>query len=154
MNAIINARIYDYETYIENGYLLFDEKIVEVGEMKNFKNKSFDKVEDFHGDLLMPTFVCAHSHIYSIFARGLALPFNPKNFQDIKIIEQEFSVLPIRPAFRKYAESRNLLRQKGTPIDHMDLFVASVALFNDMTLVSHNTKHFERIEGLNLADWQ
>lgn len=79
---------------------------------------------------------------------------NPKNFQDIKTIEQEFSVLPIRPAFRKYAESRNQLRQKGTPIDHMDLFIASVALFNDMTLVSHNTKHFERIEGLNLADWQ
>lgn len=83
MKAIINARIYDYVTYIENGYLIYDEKIVEVGDMKNFKNKGFDKVEDFKGDLLMPTFVCAHSHIYSIFARGLALPFNPKNFQDI-----------------------------------------------------------------------
>lgn len=83
MNAIINARIYDYVTYIENGYLVFDDKIVEVGEMKNFKNKGYDKVEDYHGDLLMPTFVCAHSHIYSIFARGLSLPFNPKNFQEI-----------------------------------------------------------------------
>lgn len=83
MNAIINARIYDYMTYIENGYLLYDDKIVEVGDMKNFKNKGFEKIEDFNGDLLMPTFVCAHSHIYSIFARGLALPFNPKNFQDI-----------------------------------------------------------------------
>ena len=83
MNAIINARIYDYETYIKNGYLLYDEKIVEVGDMKNFKNKGYDKIEDFQGDLLMPTFVCAHSHIYSIFARGLSLPFNPHNFQEI-----------------------------------------------------------------------
>ena len=83
MNAIINARIYDYETYIENGYLLYDEKIVEVGDMKNFKNKGYGKIEDFQGDLLMPTFVCAHSHIYSIFARGLSLPFNPHNFQEI-----------------------------------------------------------------------
>ena len=83
MNAIINARIYDYVTYIENGYLLYDDKVVEDGDMKNFKNKGYDKVEDFKGDLLMPTFVCAHSHIYSIFARGLALPFNPKNFQEI-----------------------------------------------------------------------
>lgn len=83
MNAIINARIYDYVTYIENGYLVYDDKIVEVGNMKNFKNKGYDRVEDFGGDLLMPTFVCAHSHIYSIFARGLILPFNPKNFQDI-----------------------------------------------------------------------
>ena len=83
MNAIINARIYDYETYIENGYLLYDDKIVEVGDMKNFKNKGYEKVEDFQGDFLMPTFVCAHSHIYSIFARGLSLPFNPHNFQEI-----------------------------------------------------------------------
>lgn len=25
---------------------------------------------------------------------------------------------------------------------------------NKMTLVSHNTKHFTRIEGLKLTDWQ
>ena len=83
MKAIINARIYDYVNYIENGYLLYDEKIVEVGDMKNFKNKGLGKVENFEGDLLIPTFVCAHSHIYSIFARGLSLPFNPHNFQEI-----------------------------------------------------------------------
>ena len=83
MNAIINARIYDYVNYIENGYLIYDDKIIEVGDMKNFKNKGFDRVEDFNGDLLMPTFVCAHSHIYSIFARGLSLSFNPHNFQEI-----------------------------------------------------------------------
>ena len=83
MKAIINARIYDYVTYIENGYLIYDDKIIEVGDMKDFKNKGFDKFEDFKGDLLLPTFVCAHSHIYSIFARGLSLPFNPQNFQDI-----------------------------------------------------------------------
>ena len=82
MKAIINARIYDYENYIENGYVLFDKKIIEVGEMKDYK-KSNAEVIDFEGDLLIPGFVCSHAHIYSIFARGLALPFNPKCFQDI-----------------------------------------------------------------------
>ena len=83
MRAIINARIYDYENYIENGYVLFDEQIIEVGPMSQYKKSSkFDEI-DFEGDLLLPGFVCAHSHIYSIFARGLALPFNPKCFQDI-----------------------------------------------------------------------
>lgn len=77
-----------------------------------------------------------------------------KNFRDVELIEQEFEVLPIRPAYRTYAEIRNRLRQNGTPVDHMDLFVASVAMYNDMILVSHNTKHFLRIEGLKLADWQ
>lgn len=79
---------------------------------------------------------------------------NPKNFLDVERIEQEFEVLPVRPSFMQYAVVRNKLRQKGTPIDHMDLFIASVAIHNNMTLVTHNTKHFLRIEGLSLTDWQ
>ena len=79
---------------------------------------------------------------------------NPKNFLDVERIEHLFHVLPIRPAYRVYAEARNSLRQNGTPIDHMDLFIASVAIHNNLTLVSHNTKHFARIDGLKLDDWQ
>ena len=82
MKAIINARIYDYKSYIENGYVIFDEEIIEVGEMKNFVDKNY-VIVDASGQLLLPNFVCAHTHIYSIFARGLALPFNPHNFQEI-----------------------------------------------------------------------
>ena len=82
MNALINVRIFDYENYIESGYVVFDERVQEVGKMSEFKNKGY-KIIDGKGQLLMPNFVCAHSHIYSIFARGLALPFNPKNFQEI-----------------------------------------------------------------------
>lgn len=82
MNALINVRIFDYENYIESGYVVFDEHVQEVGKMSEFKDKGY-KVIDGKGQLLMPNFVCAHSHIYSIFARGLILPFNPKNFQEI-----------------------------------------------------------------------
>ena len=82
MNALINVRIFDYENYIESGYVVFDSRVQEVGKMSDFKNKGY-KVIDGKGQLLMPNFVCAHSHIYSIFARGLILPFNPKNFQEI-----------------------------------------------------------------------
>lgn len=82
MKALINVRIYDYQNYIENGYVVFDKKIIKVGKMSEFKNEGYSVI-DGKGQLLLPNFVCAHSHIYSIFARGLALPFNPKNFQDI-----------------------------------------------------------------------
>ncbi len=82
MKAIINVRIYDYVNYIENGYLLFDKEIVEVGKMSDFKDNSY-QIIDGKGSLLLPNFVCAHSHIYSIFARGLSLKFDPHNFLDI-----------------------------------------------------------------------
>lgn len=82
MKAIINARIYDYVNYIESGYVLFDKRIIKVGPMSEYENAGYEEI-DFAGDLLLPGFVCNHAHIYSIFARGLILPFNPKNFQDI-----------------------------------------------------------------------
>lgn len=82
MKALINIRIYDYDKYIENGYVIFDKTIIKVGQMSEFKNNGY-AIIDGKGQLLLPNFVCAHSHIYSIFARGLALPFNPHNFQDI-----------------------------------------------------------------------
>lgn len=85
MKAVINVRIFDYKNYIENGYIVFDRTIEEVGEMKNFVDKGYEVI-DGEGKLLLPGFVCGHAHIYSIFARGLALPFNPKNF--LQILEQ------------------------------------------------------------------
>ena len=85
MKAIINARIYDYQNYIENGYVVFDQKIVKVGKMSEFKNDGY-QVIDANGQLLLPNFVCNHAHIYSIFARGMVLPFHPNNF--LEILEQ------------------------------------------------------------------
>jgi tRNA(fMet)-specific endonuclease VapC len=44
---------------------------------------------------------------------------------------------------------------KRTPIlGSYDLQVAAIALANNLILVTHNTREFERVEGLNLEDWQ
>ncbi len=82
MKALINARIYDFENYIENGYVVYSDKIVEVGRMANFNETRYDTF-DCEGAILMPSLVCGHTHIYSTFARGLKLPLNPHNFQEI-----------------------------------------------------------------------
>ncbi len=80
--ALINVRIYDYDTYIENGFVVFGEAVEAVGPMAEF-NHPVDECIDGNGLLVLPGFVLGHTHIYSTFARGLALPFNPHNFQDI-----------------------------------------------------------------------
>ena len=82
IKALTNVRIYDYANYIENGYIVFDEQIIEVGPMDKFVNQGYEVI-DGHGQLVLPNFVCNHAHIYSIFARGLILPFHPENFQEI-----------------------------------------------------------------------
>ncbi|MDR1540451.1 MAG: PIN domain-containing protein [Clostridiales bacterium] len=46
-----------------------------------------------------------------------------------------------------------VLRKRGDLIDDADLFIASICLTNSFTLVTNNTNHFERIEGLKIVDW-
>jgi tRNA(fMet)-specific endonuclease VapC len=45
------------------------------------------------------------------------------------------------------------LRKKGTPVDDIDLLIAGVAIANDLVLITHNQKHFGKIEELELEDW-
>jgi len=44
------------------------------------------------------------------------------------------------------------LRKAGNPIDDIDILIAGIAIARDMVLVTHNTNHFRRIEGLRLVD--
>ena len=52
-----------------------------------------------------------------------------------------------------YARQRRLLKEAGTPIGEMDLLIAAQALGDDLTLVTNNTREFERVQGLKLENW-
>lgn len=45
------------------------------------------------------------------------------------------------------------LEKKGQPLSFADLQIASVAIANNLTLITGNTKHFERISELKIDDW-
>lgn len=85
MYALINAKIYDYKNYFEDAYIVFDELIVEIGRMSDYVKKDYTEI-DVSGNLVIPGFVTGHTHLYSTFARGLNLMFNPQNF--LEILEQ------------------------------------------------------------------
>jgi predicted nucleic acid-binding protein len=52
-----------------------------------------------------------------------------------------------------YGPLAQQLRQQGRPIGAMDTLIAAHALAEGLILVTHNTRHFEGIEGLLLEDW-
>jgi len=45
------------------------------------------------------------------------------------------------------------LEKRGRPIGAYDVLIAATALAGQHTLVTHNTREFERIKNLNIADW-
>jgi len=81
MKAIKNVKIYDYEHFIENGYIVYSDKIIEVGKMEHYTFEG--QVIDGKGKLVIPGLVNGHTHIYSMLFRGLNLPYNPNSFKDI-----------------------------------------------------------------------
>ena len=155
MNALINVRIYDYQSYIENGFVIFDKVIHKVGKMSDFKNDGFHII-DGKGQLLMPNFVCAHSHIYSIFARGLALPFNPRNFQEI--LDQMWWKLdskidnPITYYSGIAAGSEFLLNGVTTIIDHHASGTDIIGSLSSLKKALDNTLHLRSILCFETSD--
>ena len=74
-------------------------------------------------------------------------------FQQIEWLESKLTALPLSGSLRTDAQIRALLEQQGIRIEDTDLFIAAVALDHDLTLVTHNTRHFARIPGLSIEDW-
>lgn len=63
-------------------------------------------------------------------------------------------ILPLtQKSVNQSAQIYAKLRQKGTPVDDIDLLIAGVAIANNLILATHNTKHFQRIEELMIEDW-
>ncbi|MFZ0451155.1 MAG: type II toxin-antitoxin system VapC family toxin [Desulfatiglandaceae bacterium] len=56
-------------------------------------------------------------------------------------------------AAKKYGEIRSFLEKQGTPLSHADLQIASIALSMNMTLITGNLKHFQRVPGLAVENW-
>lgn len=56
-------------------------------------------------------------------------------------------------AATEYGKIRTDLKGKGTPIGNMDMLIAAHAKSEDLIVVTHNTREFERVEGLQLEDW-
>lgn len=54
---------------------------------------------------------------------------------------------------RIYGQQRQQLQSRGTPIGMNDFWIAAQALAHNMTLVTHNTREFARIDGIKLEDW-
>ncbi|NLW24790.1 MAG: putative aminohydrolase SsnA [Clostridia bacterium] len=72
-------------SFIENGGVLIkDNVIIEVGEFSSLR-KAYPKEEiyDVQGKVIMPGMICAHSHIYSAYARGMSVNKPTVSFLEI-----------------------------------------------------------------------
>lgn len=78
-----------------------------------------------------------------------------ENLRSFGVFFAGLSSLPFDDlAAAHYGEIRAALQRVGTPIGPIDLLIASIARANSLVLVTHNTREFSRVEGLDLDDWE
>jgi tRNA(fMet)-specific endonuclease VapC len=74
--------------------------------------------------------------------------------QQLERILEVLPVLPLEPPVDEhYAAIRNHLEQAGTPIGANDLLIAAHALALNVTLITANTREFERVPALRSDNW-
>ena len=54
---------------------------------------------------------------------------------------------------RAAAKIRAHLESRGEPIGPLDTLIAGTALANGLVLVTHNTREFKKVSGLEIVDW-
>lgn len=73
------------------------------------------------------------------------------------LIDHFLQQLPSLPwtarAADHYGALKDANRRNGTPTGKIDTQIAAHALAEGLTLVTHNTRHFDPVQGLKLEDW-
>ena len=77
-----------------------------------------------------------------------------KNLQTVEAVKSIFPLIDVdADVMDVFGGIKAHTQKTGKVIDDMDLLIAASAISNKMTLVTHNTKHFENIPNLKITDW-
>ena len=98
--------------------------------------------------------VCTSIIVAAELRYGCAKKGSPRLQARVEDILATIPVLPLEvPADADYGRQRAQLEASGQPIGGNDLLIAAHALALGLTLVTHNTREFSRIVGLQVEDW-
>jgi len=76
------------------------------------------------------------------------------NASRIKALGQSIEMAPINAAVAEtFGMIKASLESGGNRLDDFDLAIAATALSYNLTLVTNNTDHFSRIDGLRFENW-
>ena len=98
--------------------------------------------------------VCVNVVIAAELRFGARKKRSRKLTRQLNKILGALDILPLdSPVERHYAEIRDHLERKGTPIGPNDLFIAAHARAAGFTLVTDNTREFRRVPRLKVENW-
>lgn len=80
-----------------------------------------------------------------------------RGLHEVEFIKTIFKVLPFGESgvgdFEEFGRDKAILSKSGVPLADMDLLLGSSAVANNLTVVTHNLRHFSRIPKIVVEDW-
>jgi predicted nucleic acid-binding protein len=87
---------------------------------------------------------------YGELAEGCDEQYRPRLEADMRC----WTLLAItEPIAWQYGRISRSLRAQGAPIGDNDIWIAATAIAHDLTLVTRNRGHFERVQGVRIATY-
>ncbi|MDZ7753648.1 MAG: type II toxin-antitoxin system VapC family toxin [Gammaproteobacteria bacterium] len=98
--------------------------------------------------------ICTSIVVAAELCYGAAKSDSKQLSERVDLLLSALEILPLEAhADQRYAEIRHHLTRQGTPIGPNDLLIAAHALAADLTLVTANTREFERVPSLRVENW-
>lgn len=128
-------------------YLLDTNAVIEV--LRNTGSPVGRRIRQYQLSQVCISSIVLHELFYGAF-KSAGKRQNVALVDDLMFEILDFNALDARHS----GEIRAALASTGTPIGPYDILIAGQARAREITLVTHNTKEFERVEGLRIEDWQ
>ncbi|MFC2603321.1 MAG: PIN domain-containing protein, partial [Treponema sp.] len=78
-----------------------------------------------------------------------------KNMMKVNRIREIYPIEELNTGVMEvFADIKSKMYAKAIRIADMDLLIAATAIYNDLTLVTNNTKHFENVPMLKSENWK
>ena len=86
---------------------------------------------------------------------GIAKSSHPEGLRlFLSSVQSRYALQPMSAqAARQAGQLQAALERQGQPIGPYDLLIAGIALANNLTVITRNTREFERVPGLKLENW-
>ena len=117
------------------------------------KQKPVEVLERFKQE--MPNGLCISAITLAELKHGVEKSARPeRNEIALAQLMAALTVIPFDDmAAVEYGKICADLQKQGKPIGTMDMLIAASAVSNGMTLVTNNTREFERVSGLSHENW-
>ena len=86
---------------------------------------------------------------------GIAKSSRPEGLRlFLSSVQSRYAFQPMSAqAARQAGQLRAALERQGQPIGPYELLIAGIALANNFTVITRNTREFERVPGLKVENW-